>query len=109
MLRNMEVIQTILKRVLVIEAESGEPTVFRQDENSDDIGGRAMRHWAEIMEKAGLLHKVEAQADFEGLDCFRITWKGHCFIDLYTIYAKAKESGNSLELLVASLALAAFY
>jgi len=108
MKRTPVAISSILKVVLENETKNC-PTVFVPERIPDETVRNSMTYFVPLMEKAGLLRKVEAQADFEGFDCFRITWKGHCYLDLFDLSTIAASRGNSVEILLADIALATFH
>jgi len=91
MRRNLPAIASILQIVATNEAK-GEPTVFLPERISDKDARESVTHFAPMLAANGFLRKVEAQADFQGMDCYRITWKGHCFLDLFDRYGNWQDN-----------------
>ena len=108
MKRRLTDIYSILVGVLNNEIE-GEPTIFLPDQIPDEDVGKSMSYFAPMLVENGFLREVESQADFKNFKCYRITWKGHCFLDMLTIWLDTQERGDSLEMLVADLAVSGFH
>jgi hypothetical protein len=71
-----------------------------------DEGSReALIHHVPLMEQGGLIRKIAELPEFKGMDGYRITWKGFCFLDLYNIWVTAKREKDSTTALVSYVAL----
>jgi hypothetical protein len=108
MKRSLSDIYAILLGVLEKEAE-GSPTFFDPERIADDETREAMSYFVPMLIENGFLRKVENQPDYEGFNGYRLTWKGHCFMDLFETMANARKSKDLSAILIADTALASFY
>lgn len=109
MRRDLEAIYVILQGFIFNEMKS-QPTIFVLDRIPNEEIQRSMTYFAPMLVNNGFARKVEAQADFSERDCYRITWKGHCFLDLYEYYVELHKSDpDSQQTASARIALLAFF
>ena len=92
MRRNLEKIYSLLTRALANESATGMPSVYAT-ENADENNDSHMRaiYFTEMLVKSGFLRQVNPQADFDNLVLLRLTWKGHCFLDLFDVFTSSPE------------------
>jgi len=108
MRRNLTAIYSILLAVANREERDSEPTVIVPERIPDEELSRSFAYFSNMLVENGFLRKVEAQADFGGVDCYRITWKGHCFIDMFEILESTMTQGTLTDTLIANLAVVSF-
>jgi hypothetical protein len=108
MRRDLKAIYAILLGVINREIE-GEPTVFAPENIPNEEVSQSFAYYTSMLIENGFLRKVEAQADFAGMDCYRVTWKGHCFMDMFEILDSAMKQGSLTEVLIANLAVTNFH
>ena len=105
MARNLALINEILTSVYNREIVEGEPTSFVPEGISDKNLAKEFAYFGNKLAQNGFMERVEVPG-CEGVKAYRITWKGLCFLDLYEI--AARPCSDSLEALVADIALASF-
>lgn len=87
-----------------------QPTIFVPDRIPNEDAKKSMIYFAPMLISNGFIRKVEGQADFSQYDCYRITWKGHCFLDLYEYCAELHSNGpDSQQAALAQVALLSFF
>ena len=106
MARNLALINDILTTIYNREIVEGEPTSFVPELVPDKNLAKEFTYFANKLSQNGFLERVEIPG-CEGVKAYRITWKGLCFLDLYEI--AARHTSDSLEALVADIALASFH
>ena len=105
MKRNMEVAAVLLDKLIASETKG--PCDIRQFFEEPHFAA----HIAMLL-NAGFIVKVEIPDNTTGIDYYRSTWKGQCFVDLYMEYIKhegrdfddAKTKGTHPDLNVSLLA-----
>ena len=106
MARNWAMLNEILTTIYNREIAGGEPTSFAPEDIPDGSLAKEFTYFANKLSQNGFIERVEVPDD-EGVKAYRITWKGLCFMDLYEI--AIRHSNDSLEALVADIALASFH
>jgi len=107
MRRDLSAIAAILQ--LVADNEANElPSVFTVKNKPENV---LEEHVVEMvsqlvpfLEINGFLRKIAEQPDFRNLECYHITWKGLCFLDLFDLAESSTEpliKANALVVLTA--------
>ena len=103
--RNLTTVNKILKAFRDLEA-NGVPATTKIDMFSEDEISQTIRFHFKMLIDNGFLREVPDQPDFDGQKCYRITWKGLAFLDLFHIF---DASTNDFERTVAQIALVQFH
>lgn len=107
MRRNIDALCGILSAVLEFEAQ-GKPIAFFTEILQDESLADQFGYYRDLLVEGGLLRIINPQPEFEGKHFYRVTWKGHCFLDLYERRRLAKREGKELESFIADIALESF-
>jgi len=109
MRRNLPAIAAVLQHVADNQANEL-PAVFRLKSKPENIleeqVAEMVSQLTPLLEQNGFIRKIAEQADFKGLDCYHITWKGLCFLDLFDL---AESSNEVITKASAIVALTAFH
>ena len=94
MRRNLPAIAAVLQHVAHNQANEL-PAVFRLKSKPENILEEQVAEMVSqlipLLEQNGFIRKIAEQADFKGLECYHITWKGLCFLDLYNLAESSDE------------------
>ena len=90
--RDISIINDFLTSFREKEAKNEAP-VFNLDVLVDDKASQIITYFVPMLVENGFLREVPDHPDFGGNKCYRITWKGHCFLDLYRL-AKTSASAD---------------
>jgi hypothetical protein len=71
----------------------------------DDAADREIIYFVQMLTANGFLREAPDQPDFDGHPCYRLTWKGHCFLDLYRLATTSTSDDVRVAALVAVTAL----
>lgn len=108
MRRDLKKINDILLIVLKNEIE-GNPSMFAPENVPNEEDSASLSYYASMLIENGFLRKVPDQSDLYGFDCYRITWKGHCFLDLYNILCSTIVEGTKQDTLIANIAVCGLF
>ena len=100
MRRDMRTIATILEWASDNET-SGKPSKFEPETLSDEQIREAVSYIVPMLIDNGFLRKIADQPDFGGVPCYHITWKGHCFLDLFELAENSPDSAVRVASIVA--------
>ena len=106
MRRRLSFITAIL-RCIVENEKLGEATIFRPDRMLDGTEEQ-FNYFAPMLADNGFIRKVVEHPEHDDV-MYRITWKGHCFLDLFDTHVAAVKGGDSMEILLTDLALASIH
>jgi hypothetical protein len=119
MRRSLPAIYAILK---VIDKQEINGGVIFQDEYFADPDHKDVKEFLPLMERNELVYTITDKLKDKSnedivheLTTHHLTWKGHCFLDLYDIWGDVCKKDNlslndhSIEKLIAKIAVTSFY
>jgi len=107
MQRNMPKIVGLLKSIDMKRDEGG-GAVF-PDGYFDDPQNAHEKHFLPLLIEAGFVAEVAGQAEICDFKTYRITWKGHCLIDLFFANHSSDFSHDPLMVLLRDNAIFGFH
>ena len=108
--RDLPLVATILQVVAEKQAKEIPPALPTKNipyRPLDENVYNKISELAPILADNGFLRKIAEQHDFNNWDCYHITWKGQCFLDLFD-YCDALPPGCPTRI-AAEIALISFH
>jgi hypothetical protein len=104
MRRNLPTIYAVLS--LIDKSEKSGGAIFN-DEYLNDPDNEGDKEILSLLVQSKLT--TTATSSLDPFKTYHITWKGHCFLDLFDIWGKECQRNNfSIETLIAEIALKSF-